>query len=439
MFDKLQNKFSKIFSNIRGHGKISEKNISKAIREIRIALLESDVNFKVVSAFIKRVKEKALGTEVFDSVTPGQQFIKIVQDELIIFLSSNDMDININKSGTTIVVMAGLQGSGKTTTSVKIASFLKREYSKNPLLVGADLQRLAARDQLKVLGEKNDIDVYSSNEKGIKPLDVVTKSISYAKKNKNDIIIIDTAGRLHIDDFLMKELRIIIKKVNPQEILYVIDGMTGQDAVTSTKLFSEQFNLTGVVITKMDGDSGGGAALSVKEVTNCPIKFMTSGENINDLEVFDPNRIAKRILGLTDIVGLVEKAQESFDEESAKALEQKIINNQFDFDDFAIQIRQFNKLGSISEISKFIPGIKNINKFNLDEKQFKWIEVIISSMTKKERKNPTIINGSRRARIAKGSGRSVNEVNKLIKQFNQIKVFMKKSQNMNLGKFPFKI
>jgi len=439
MFDKLQNKFSKIFSNIRGHGKISEKNISKAIREIRIALLESDVNFKVVSAFIKRVKEKALGTEVFDSVTPGQQFIKIVQDELIIFLSSNDMDININKSGTTIVVMAGLQGSGKTTTSVKIASFLKREYSKNPLLVGADLQRLAARDQLKVLGEKNDIDVYSSNEKGIKPIDVVTKSLSYAKKNKNDIIIIDTAGRLHIDDFLMKELRIIIKKVNPQEILYVIDGMTGQDAVTSTKLFSEQFNLTGVVITKMDGDSGGGAALSVKEVTNCPIKFMTSGENINDIEVFDPNRIAKRILGLTDIVGLVEKAQESFDEESAKALEQKIINNQFDFDDFAIQIRQFNKLGSISEISKFIPGIKNINKFNLDEKQFKWIEVIISSMTKKERKNPTIINGSRRARIAKGSGRSVNEVNKLIKQFNQIKVFMKKSQNMNLGKFPFKI
>ena len=439
MFDKLQNKFSKIFSNIRGHGKISEKNISEAIREIRIALLESDVNFKVVSAFIKRVKEKALGTEVFNSVTPGQQFIKIVQDELIIFLSSNDMDININKSGTTIIVMAGLQGSGKTTTSVKIASFLKREYSKNPLLVGADLQRLAAQDQLKVLGKKNDIDVYSSNEKGIKPIDVVTKSLSYAKKNKNDIIIIDTAGRLHIDDLLMKELGMIIEKVNPQEILYIIDGMTGQDAVTSTKLFSEQFNLTGVIITKMDGDSGGGAALSVKEVTNCPIKFMTSGENINDIEVFDPNRIAKRILGLTDIVGLVEKAQESFDEESAKALEQKIINNQFDFDDFAMQIRQFNKLGSISEISKFIPGIKNINKFNLDEKQFKWIEVIISSMTKKERKKPTIINGSRRARIAKGSGRSVNEVNKLIKQFNQIKVFMKKSQNMNLGKFPFKI
>ena len=439
MFDRLQNRFSKIFSAIKGHGKISEKNISDAIREIRIALLESDVNFKVVSTFINRVKEKALGAEVFDSITPGQQFIKIVQDELVDFLSSEDIELNIKKTGITTIVMAGLQGSGKTTTSVKIASFLKREYNKNPLLVGADLQRLAAQDQLKVLAEKNDIDVYGNNEKGIKPIDVVTKSLSYAKKNKNDILIIDTAGRLHIDDLLMKELGTIIKKVNPQEILYVIDGMTGQDAVTSTKLFSEQFNLTGVIITKMDGDSGGGAALSVKEVTNCPIKFMTSGENVNDIEVFDPNRIAKRILGLTDIVGLVEKAQESFDEESAKALEQKIINNQFDFDDFAIQIRQFNKLGSISEISKFIPGIKNINKFNLDEKQFKWIEVIISSMTKKERKNPTIINGSRRARIAKGSGRSVNEVNKLIKQFNQIKVFMKKSQNMNLGKFPFKI
>jgi len=439
MFNKLQNRFSKIFSDIKGHGKISEKNISKAIREIRIALLESDVNFKVVSAFINRVKEKALGIEVFDSVTPGQQFIKIVQDELIIFLSSDDMDININKSGTTIIVMAGLQGSGKTTTSVKIASFLKREYNKNPLLVGADLQRLAARDQLQVLGEKNHIDVYISNEKGIKPIDVVTSSLSYAKENKNDIIIIDTAGRLHIDDLLMEELGMIIKKVNPQEVLYVIDGMTGQDAVNSTKLFSEKFNLTGAIITKMDGDSGGGVALSVKEVTNCPIKFMTSGENINDIEFFDPDRIARRILGLADIVGLVEKAQESFDEESAKALEEKIKNNQFDFDDFAIQIKQFNKLGSISEISKFIPGIKNVNKFNLDEKQFKWIGVIISSMTKKERKKPSIINGSRRARIAKGSGRSVNEVNRLIKQFNQIKVFMKKSQNMNLGKFPFKI
>ena len=438
MFDKLQNRFSKIFTDIRGHGKISEKNISKAIREIRIALLESDVNFKVVSKFINRVKEKALGEKVFDSVTPGQQFIKIVQDELVLFLSSDNMDININKSGMTIIVMAGLQGSGKTSTSAKIASFLKREYSKNPLLVGADLQRLAARDQLKILGEKNDIDVYTNYEKDIEPIEVVTNSLSYAYKNKNDVIIIDTAGRLHIDNFLMEELSMIIKKVDPHEILYVVDGMTGQDAVSSSELFAEKFDLTGVVITKMDGDSGGGAALSIREVTNCPIKFMTSGENINNIEIFVPNRIAKRILGLTDIIGLVEKAQKSFDEKSAKELEQKIINNQFDFDDFSKQIKQFNKLGSISEISKFIPGIKDANKFNLDEKQFKWIEAIISSMTKKERENPLIINGSRRLRIAKGAGRSVNEVNRLIKQFNQIKIFMKKTKGMKLGKLPLK-
>ena len=439
MFDRLQNRFSKIFSDIRGHGKISEQNISKAIREIRIALLESDVNFKVVSAFINRVKEKALGAKVFDSVTPGQQFIKIVQDELIIFLSSDNSNININDSGITIIVMAGLQGSGKTTTSAKIASFLKREYNKNPLLVGVDLQRLAARDQLKILGDQNNIDVYISIDKNDNPISIATNSLSYAKNNNNDVIIIDTAGRLHIDDSLMEELNMIINAVSPHEILYVIDGMTGQDAVKSTELFSEKNDLTGVVITKMDGDSGGGAALSIKEVVNCPIKFITSGENISNIEIFNPDRIAKRILGLTDIVGLVEKAQEAFDEESAKKLEKKIMNNEFDLNDFSNQMKQFNKLGSISEISKFIPGIKNLGKVDLDEKNFKWINAIIDSMTSKEKKNPSIINGSRRLRIAKGSGRSVNEINRLIKQFNQIKLFMKKSKKMNLGKFPFKM
>tara|TARA_Y100001970_G_scaffold294159_1_gene447677 strand:- start:455 stop:1774 length:1320 start_codon:yes stop_codon:yes gene_type:complete len=439
MFNKLQNRFSKIFSDIRGHGKISEQNISKAIREIRIALLESDVNFKVVSSFINRVKEKALGEKVFDSVTPGQQFIKIVQDELIMFLSSNDMNININQSGLTIIVMAGLQGSGKTTTSAKIASFLKREYNKNPLLVGVDLQRLAAKDQLQILGNQNNIDVYISNDKKDTPINIAKNSLSYAKNNSNDVVIIDTAGRLHIDDSLMKELSMIINIVNPHEILYVIDGMIGQDAVNSTKLFAEKNDLTGIVITKMDGDSGGGAALSVKEITNRPIKFMTSGENIGDIEIFNPDRVAKRILGLTDIVGLVEKAQEAFDEESAKKLEQRIMNNEFDLNDFSNQMKQFNKLGFVSEISKFIPGIKNIGKVDLDEKQFKWINVIIDSMTIKEKKNPSIINGSRRLRIAKGSGRSVNEVNRLLKQFNQIKLFMKKNKKMNLGKFPFKM
>ena len=438
MFNKLQNKFSKIFSDIRGHGKISEDNISKAIREIRIALLESDVNFKVVTAFINRVKEKALGAKVFDSVTPGQQFVKIVQDELVSFLSSDNMKININKSGTTIIVMVGLQGSGKTTTSAKIASFLKREYDKSPLLIGADLQRLAARDQLKILGNKHGIEVYINQNKNINPIDVVSSGIDFANNNNNDVVIIDTAGRLHIDENLMDELEAIVSKFAPHETLYVIDGMTGQDAVNSSKLFSEKINLSGVIITKMDGDSGGGVALSVKEVTNCPIKFITSGESINDIEAFNSNRIAKRILGLTDIVGLVEKAQKTFDEESAKKLEQKIIKNEFDFNDFSAQLKQFNKLGSMAELAKFIPGIKNINKLNVDEKQFKWIEAIINSMTKKERINPSIINGSRRARIAKGAGRSVNEVNRLIKQFNQLKIFMKKSKKMNFGKFPLR-
>tara|TARA_B100000579_G_C22848584_1_gene865937 strand:+ start:7432 stop:8754 length:1323 start_codon:yes stop_codon:yes gene_type:complete len=438
MFNKLQNKFSKIFSDIRGHGKISEDNISKAIREIRIALLESDVNFKVVAAFINRVKEKALGAKVFDSVTPGQQFVKIVQDELVSFLSSDNMKININKYGTTIIVLAGLQGSGKTTTSAKIASFLKREYDKNPLLIGADLQRLAARDQLKILGDKHGIEVYINENKNINPIDVVSSGIDFANNNNNDVVIIDTAGRLHIDENLMDELEKIISLVAPHETLYVIDGMTGQDAVNSSKLFSEKINLTGVIITKMDGDSGGGVALSVKEVTHCPIKFITSGESIDDIEAFNSNRIAKRILGLTDIVGLVEKAQKTFDEKSAKELEEKIIKNEFDFNDFSNQLKQFNKLGSMAELAKFIPGVKNVNKLNVDEKQFKWIEAIISSMTKKERINPSIINGSRRSRIAKGAGRSVNEVNRLIKQFNQLKTFMKKTKKMNFGKFPLR-
>ena len=437
MFDKLQNKFSKIFSAIKGHGKISEKNVSEAIREIRIALLESDVNFKVVSIFIKRVKEKALGAKVFDSITPGQQFIKIVQDELVDFLSSEDIKLNVKKSGITTIVMAGLQGSGKTTTSVKIASFLKREYGKKPLLIGADLQRLAAQEQLRVLSEKIDVDIYLGKDKT--PIDVVKSGLSYAKSNKNDIVIIDTAGRLHIDELLMDELDLIIKKVKADEILYVIDGMTGQDAVNSSKMFADKFALTGVVITKMDGSSGGGAALSVKEITNCPIKFMTSGENVSDIEIFDPKSIAKRILGLSDIVGLVEKAQKAFDEQSAKELQERLISNEFNFNDFSSQIKQFNKLGSISEMTKFIPELKKVKNLDASKIQLKWTEAMISSMTKQERLNPLIINGSRRERIAKGSGRTVYEVNRLIKQFNQTKSFMKKAKKMDLDKFPFKV
>jgi signal recognition particle subunit SRP54 len=437
MFDRLQNKFSKIFSTVKGHGKISDKNISDAIREIRIALLDSDVNFKVVSVFINRVKEKALGAKVFDSVTPGQQFIKIVKDELVDFLSSDDVKIKINKSGITTIVMAGLQGSGKTTTSAKIASFLKREYGKNPLLVGADLQRLAAQEQLKILAKKVDVDVYLGKDKD--PVKVAKQSLLHAKNNKNDIVIIDTAGRLHIDELLMDELDLIINEVNANEVLYVIDGMTGQDAVNSSKIFSDKFELTGVIITKMDGSSGGGAALSVKEITGCPIKFMTSGENANDIEFFDADSIAKRILGLSDIVGLVEKAQKTFDEKSAKELQDRLINDQFNLNDFSNQIKQFNKIGSISEMAKFIPGIKKIKNLDASKTQLIWTQAIINSMTNQERINPSIINGSRKARIAKGSGRTVYEVNRLMKQFNQIKSFMKKSKKMNLSRFPFKL
>ena len=437
MFDRLQNKFSKIFSAIKGHGKISEKNVSDAIREIRIALLESDVNFKVVSAFINRVKEKALGAKVFDSVTPGQQFIKIVQDELIGFLSSDNMNLEINQSSPAVILMAGLQGSGKTTTSAKIASFLKREQNKNPLLVGADLQRLAAQEQLELLSKKIDVDIYLGDSK--KPLDVVRNAMIFAKKNKNDVVIIDTAGRLHIDNVLMDELKSIATEVNPDEILYVIDGMTGQDAINSTKVFSEAISLTGSILTKMDGNSGGGAALSVKEISKKPIKFMTAGENIADIEIFDPSSIAKRILGLTDIVGLVEKAQQAFDQDEVKKIQDRLANNQFDFNDFYDQIKQFGKIGSLSEMTKFIPGLKKIKNLDVNKKDLLWTQAIINSMTEKERKNPDILNGSRRLRIAKGSGRSISDVNKLIKQFNQIKIFMKKTKKFGMGKFPFKL
>ena len=437
MFNRLQKKFSKIFNDIRGHGKISEENISKAIREIRIALLESDVNYKVVSSFINRVKDNALGAKVFDSITPGQQFIKIVLDELIDFLSSDQKDFNFNKSGTTFLVLAGLQGSGKTTTSAKIASFLKREFNKKPLLVAADLERPAAIEQLRTLSKSNNIDFYS--DRSNKAIEVVANSMRYAKTNNNDLVIIDTAGRLHTNNLLMDELDSIITMTSANEILYVADGMTGQDAVNSSKLFSDKVNLTGVILTKMDGDSGGGVALSVKEVTGCPIKFITTGESINKFEKFNPDSIARRILGLSDILGLVEKAQKNFDQKNALELEKKIISNQFNFNDFSNQLKQFSKLGSLTEISSFIPGLKKIKNFDFNENQFKWLEAIIGSMTNKEKENPSIINGSRRARIAKGSGRTINEVNRLIKQFNQLKSLMKKTKKMKLGRFPFKL
>ena len=434
MFGQLQNRFSKIFKTIKGHGKITESNISDSIREIRIALLESDVNYKVVGTFINRVKEKSKGLEVLDSITPGQHFIKIVLDEMIDFLSSDISDIVLNRKSLSTVLLAGLQGSGKTTTSAKIAGFLKREYKKKPLLVGLDLQRPAAADQLEVLAKNNNLDFFvDKNSKNC--LEVLANAEKYASEIKADVMILDTAGRLHIDDELIDELKDIINHSMPDEIIYISDGMTGQDAVNSSKAFMENCNMTGCILTKMDGDSGGGSALSIKEVTGIPIKFITFGENISSIERFNPERISRRILGLDDVVGLVEQAQKSFDQEKIKDLESKIVKNKFDLNDFRDQISQMDKMGNFSDILKFMPKINKT--INFDKKKMIWVKALIDSMTLNERKNPEIINGSRRKRIANGSGRSLQEVNQLLKQFQQMKKMMKKVNKVGINKLPF--
>ena len=435
MFGQLQEKFTKIFKVIKGHGKISEKNISDGIREIRRALLESDVNFKVVKTFIDNVKQKAAGEKVYDSITPGQQFVKIVLDELINFLSSDDIEINLGKTKTTIV-MSGLQGSGKTTTAVKLASFLKREKNKKPILVGLDLQRPGAMDQLKILAESNKVDFYiEKNSKD--PIKVLKNAIKKSNELKSDVVILDTAGRLHVDENLINELKEIISISDPNEIFFIADGMTGQDAVNSSKLFSEQCNVTGCIITKMDGDSGGGVALSIKEVVKIPIKFMTFGEKMDHIEKFNPEQVARRILGLDDIVGLVEKAQKSFDETKAKELQEKLEKNKFDLNDFRSQLDQFKDFGDINQMVKYIPKMKKISNLDMNEKKIVWIKAIIDSMTNEERINPSLINGSRKKRISKGCGRPVSEINQLIKQFSQMKLMMNKMKNMGSLKFPF--
>ena len=437
MFGQLQDRFTKIFKTIKGHGKISEKNVSDAIREIRVALLESDVNFKVVGSFIERVKAKATGLEVFDSITPGQQFVKIVLDEMIDFLSSENSELKIKHSNA-VILLAGLQGSGKTTTAAKIASFLKREFNKKPLLVGLDLQRPGAMDQLKTLAQKNQIDFYIE-KKSKDCIEVLKNSLVYAKEIKSNLVILDTAGRLHIDDFLIKELKEIINISNPDEILYISDGMTGQDAVNSSKVFMENCNLTGCILTKMDGDSGGGAALSIKEVTGVPIKYITYGEDILDIEKFNPDRISRRILGLSDILGLVEKAQKSFDQSKLKDIQDKLIKDEFDLNDFKTQLNQMENMGGMKDLMKFIPSAKKFSKADIDDNKIKWITGIINSMTKLERLKPEIINGERRKRIARGCGRSLQEVNQLLKQFNQMKVMMKKMKKTGMNKFPFNL
>ena len=435
MFEQLNSRFAQIIKNIKGQGKITDQNIHNALRDVRRALLEADVNFQVAKSFVNQVKEKASGENVFTSVTPGQQFVKILMNELTSFLGKENDGIQFSSSGKTIILLAGLQGSGKTTTASKLACFLKKRWQKTPYLIAADLQRPAAIDQLKVLGKQIQIPVFAKHNAD---LESVIKG-GLAESINSDVVIIDTAGRLHIDDDLMTELKRVVEIAKPHEILYVADGMTGQDAVNSSTAFNDALDLTGVILTKMDGDSRGGAALSIREVTGKPIKFMGTGESMKDFEPFHPDRLAKRILGMGDVVSLVEKAQEAFDEETAEDLQKKLIENKFTLVDFQDQLNQMQNMGSMSEMLKMIPGAGKLGKMKFDDRQLKWTDAIIKSMTPAERLSPEIINGSRRKRIASGSGRSVQEVNQLLKQFHQMQQMMKKIGNKGGMKLPFGI
>ena len=433
MFEQLNDRFARIIKNIKGQGKITDENIADTLRDIRRALLEADVNFQVVKSFINDVKDKVTGKKVFTSVTPGQQFIQILAKEMTAFLGSENDGINFSSSGRTIILLAGLQGSGKTTTAAKLACFLKKKWQKSSFLIAADLQRPAAIAQLKMLGDKIDVPVFSHDSKNI--VDVIKKGLS--SSINYDVVIIDTAGRLHIDDDLMNELKTIKEISSPDEILFIADGMSGQDAVNSSKAFNELLELSGIILTKMDGDSRGGAALSIREVTGKPIKFMGMGETVNDIELFHPDRLAQRILGMGDVVTFVEKAQEVFDQKNAEKLQKKIISNTFTLVDFQKQLNQMQKMGSFSEMLSMIPNGSKLGKLSFDERQLKWTDAIINSMTVEERNSPDIISGTRRKRIALGSGRSVQEVNQLLKQFQAMRNMMKKIGKKGGMKIPF--
>jgi len=435
MFEQLNSRFARIIKKIKGQGKITEQNISETLRDVRRALLEADVNFQAAKAFINRVKDKASGKEIFTSVAPGQQFIQILMNELTSFLGSKNDGISFSSSGRTIILLAGLQGSGKTTTAAKLACFLKQRWQKTPGLIAADLQRPAAIDQLQVLGEQIQVPVFARHKKDVAK--AVKGGLSQSKDA--DVVIIDTAGRLHVDEPLMDELKLVAEIANPDEILFVADGMTGQDAVNSSSAFNDALDITGVILTKMDGDSRGGAALSIWEATGKPIKFLGTGEGMKNFEIFHPDRMAQRILGMGDVVSLVEKAQDVFDQESAEKLQKKMVENSFTLADFQEQLTQMQKMGPLSDMLKLIPGTGKLGKMNLDDRQLKWTDAIIKSMTPAERISPEIINGSRRKRIAEGSGKSVQEVNQLLKQFHQMQMMMKKIGKQGKMNFPFKI
>ncbi|GAB4170568.1 MAG: signal recognition particle protein [Calditrichia bacterium] len=429
MLEELQSKLENIFNRVKSKGKLNEKNINDTLHEIKLALLEADVNYKVVKQLVNQVKEKAIGEEVIKSITPGQLFVKIVHDEIVNILGEANVPVKEAGIPPTIIMVAGLQGSGKTTFSAKLALFYKKK-NRYPLLVGADVYRPAAREQLKKLGAQIDVPVYSEDHQDA--VKISKNAISAARKNGNDIMILDTAGRLHIDEEMMAELVRVKNEIKPTEILFVADGMTGQDAVNAAKEFKDKLDFDGVVLTKLDGDTRGGAALSIRYVTEKPIKFLSVGEKLNEIEAFYPDRLASRILGKGDIVSLVEKAQEAVDEEKARKLEKKLKKSQFDLEDFLEQMRQIKKMGSLKDLLGMIPGVsKQIKTQEIDDKILVKTEAIILSMTPQERRKPKIINGSRRKRIAKGSGTTVQDVNKLLKQFEQMQKMIKKMNKMD--------
>lgn len=432
MFENLSERLDRSFKMLKGEGKITEINVAETLKDVRKALLDADVNYKVAKQFTDTVKEKALGQNVLTSVKPSQLMVKIVHDELARLMGGTFTDVDL-KGSPSIILMAGLQGSGKTTFSGKLASMLKSKKGKNPLLVACDVYRPAAIEQLRVLGEQIGVPVYSEIENK-NPVEIALNAVKQAKAKGHDLVIVDTAGRLAIDEQMMNEIAAIKKALNPDEILFVVDSMTGQDAVNTAKEFNERLDFNGVVLTKLDGDTRGGAALSIRSVVDKPIKFVGTGEKMDALDIFHPERMADRILGMGDIVSLVERAQEQYDEEEAKRLQKKIAKNQFDFNDFISQIQQIKKMGNLKELASMIPGVgKALKDIDIDDNAFKGIEAIIYSMTPGERTNPAILNGSRRARIAKGSGTSIQEVNKLIKQFDETRKMMKMMTAMKPG------
>jgi len=429
VFENLSERLERSFKLLKGQGRITEINVAETLKDVRRALLDADVNFKVAKQFTDTVKAKALGQNVINAIKPSELMVKIVHDELTTLMGGEAVALNLS-GNPTVILMSGLQGSGKTTMSGKLARKLKSEKAKRPLLVAADVYRPAAIEQLKVLGQQIDVPVYT--EEGNKnPVQIAENAIKYAKANHFDLVIVDTAGRLAVDEAMMDEIAAIKKAIRPNEILFVVDSMTGQDAVNTAKEFNDRLDFDGVVLTKLDGDTRGGAALSIRTVVTKPIKFVGTGEKLDALDVFHPSRMADRILGMGDIVSLVEKAQQQFDEKEARELQRKIAKNEFNFNDFLNQIQQIKKMGNLKDLASMIPGVgKAIKDLDIDDNAFKGIEAIIRSMTEKERVNPDIINGSRRQRIAKGSGTSIQEVNRLLKQFEQTRKMMKMATTM---------